>query len=114
MVSSDYDRRRRRRCRRCRRIHDDRRRRRRQPGALRAGGRALIDGHVWGGLLGAVLSLSALGHALVAVGLLLIYQHTLVKPDDLSRLNAAFFTTNAFVSVILLLTFGGAVFMAKL
>jgi 4-hydroxybenzoate polyprenyltransferase len=49
-----------------------------------------------------------------AVGLLLIYQHTLVKPDDLSRLNAAFFTTNAFVSVILLLTFGGAVFMAKL
>jgi 4-hydroxybenzoate polyprenyltransferase len=50
----------------------------------------------------------------IAVGLLLIYQHTLVKPNDLSRLNAAFFTTNAFVSVILLLTFGGAVFLAKL
>jgi 4-hydroxybenzoate polyprenyltransferase len=49
-----------------------------------------------------------------AVGLLMIYQHTLVKPNDLSRLNAAFFTTNAFVSVILLLTFGGAVFLAKL
>jgi hypothetical protein len=29
-------------------------------------------------------------------------------------MNAAFFTTNAFVSVILLLTFGGAVFVAKL
>jgi 4-hydroxybenzoate polyprenyltransferase len=44
----------------------------------------------------------------IATGLLLIYQHTLVRADDLSRLNAAFFTTNAFVSVILLLTFGGA------
>jgi len=46
----------------------------------------------------------------IATGALLIYQHTLVRADDLSRLNAAFFTTNAFVSVILFLTFGGAVF----
>lgn len=45
----------------------------------------------------------------VATGALLIYQHRLVRADDLGRLNAAFFTTNAFVSVILLLTFGGAV-----
>jgi 4-hydroxybenzoate polyprenyltransferase len=44
----------------------------------------------------------------IATGLLLVYQHHLVKADDLSRLNAAFFTTNAFVSVILFLTFGGA------
>ena len=47
----------------------------------------------------------------IVVGLLLAYQHTLVKANDLSRMNAAFFTTNAFVSVILLLTFGGAVFL---
>ncbi|MGB9181804.1 MAG: UbiA-like polyprenyltransferase [Pyrinomonadaceae bacterium] len=45
----------------------------------------------------------------IATGALLIYQHTLVRADDLSRLNAAFFTTNAFVSVILFATFGGAV-----
>ncbi len=45
------------------------------------------------------------------VGILLIYQHTLLKPNDLSRMNAAFFTTNAFVSVILLLTFGAATFL---
>jgi 4-hydroxybenzoate polyprenyltransferase len=45
----------------------------------------------------------------VATGALLIYQHRLVRADDLGRLNAAFFTTNAFVSVILLVTFGGAV-----
>jgi len=47
----------------------------------------------------------------VATGVLLVYQHTLVRADDLSRLNAAFFTTNAFVSIILLVTFGGAVFL---
>ena len=45
---------------------------------------------------------------LVTTGVLLIYQHTLVRANDLSRLNTAFFTTNAFVSVILFVTFGGA------
>ncbi len=50
--------------------------------------------------------------ALFGVGLtgaLLVYQHRLVKADDLSKLNAAFFTTNAFVSVILFTTFGAAI-----
>lgn len=50
---------------------------------------------------------------MLAVAGLLIYQHMLVRPNDLSRMNAAFFTTNAFVSVILFVTFGGAVFLAK-
>ena len=45
----------------------------------------------------------------IAVGALLIYQHALVRATDLTRMNAAFFTTNAFVSIILLLTFGGDV-----
>ena len=49
----------------------------------------------------------------VITGALLIYQHRLVRADDLSRLNAAFFTTNAFVSVILLVTFGSAVFVHR-
>lgn len=44
----------------------------------------------------------------IATALLLVYQHRLVRADDLSKLNAAFFTTNAFVSVILFVTFGGA------
>lgn len=60
----------------------------------------LVTGLGWLALIG-----------VAAVGLLLVYQHTLVKHDDLSRMNAAFFTTNAFVSVILLATFGGAVFL---
>jgi 4-hydroxybenzoate polyprenyltransferase len=49
----------------------------------------------------------------IVTGALLIYQHTLVRANDLSRLNAAFFTTNAFVSVILFLTFGSAVFIRR-
>lgn len=54
--------------------------------------------------------LGALGLVgVILTGALLAYQHSLVRPSDLSRLNAAFFTTNAFVSVILLVTFGGAV-----
>src|SRR5260370_39818785 len=47
----------------------------------------------------------------IATGTLLIYQHTLVRSNDLSKLNAAFFTTNAFVSIVLLVTFCGAIFL---
>ncbi len=35
-----------------------------------------------------------------AVALLLLYEHSLVKPDDLSRVNAAFFTVNGYVSML--------------
>ena len=35
----------------------------------------------------------------VAVAALLIYEHLLVRPDDLSRVNAAFFTVNATISL---------------
>lgn len=42
-------------------------------------------------------SLSAAGIALVAA--LLIYEHWLVKPHDLSKVNAAFFTVNGYVSL---------------
>ena len=49
----------------------------------------------------------------LTVGALLVYQHTLVSAKNLSRMNAAFFTTNAFVSVILFISFSLAVFVAK-
>ncbi|MFO0789388.1 MAG: UbiA-like polyprenyltransferase [Pirellulales bacterium] len=39
----------------------------------------------------------------VAVALLLIYEHLLVRPDDLSRVNAAFFNVNAVISIGLFL-----------
>jgi 4-hydroxybenzoate polyprenyltransferase len=41
---------------------------------------------------------------------LLIYQHTLVKPGDLSRVNAAFFTTNGVASVVFSMLFAIDVF----
>jgi 4-hydroxybenzoate polyprenyltransferase len=47
------------------------------------------------------------------VGALLVYQHTLVSARNLSKMNAAFFTTNAFVSVILFISFSIAVFLER-
>jgi 4-hydroxybenzoate polyprenyltransferase len=46
------------------------------------------------------------GGTLFAAGILataaaLLYQHVIVKPGDLSRINTAFFTANGFVSVVL-------------
>jgi 4-hydroxybenzoate polyprenyltransferase len=38
----------------------------------------------------------------VAVAVLLVYEHALVRPDDLSRVNQAFFNVNAVVSIGLL------------
>src|SRR5919107_2739195 len=70
---------------------------------LHAGAFAALAGLYFLTGLGAVALAGVAG-----VGALLVYQHSLVRADDLSRLNAAFFTTNAFVSVILLATFGGA------
>ena len=49
--------------------------------------------------------LSVIGVAGVVA--LLVYEHGLVKPHDLSRLNAAFFTVNSYVSV-LFFVFGAA------
>src|SRR6202045_2337260 len=55
-------------------------------------------------LLIALLPAFALGKlafaGVIAVTLLLFYEHTLVKPDDLSKLNAAFFTMNGVISVV--------------
>lgn len=53
--------------------------------------------------------LAALG--LVWVALLLAYEHRLVKPSDLSRLNAAFFNINGYISVLLFLTWAGDILM---
>lgn len=45
---------------------------------------------------------------IVVVALLLGYEHSLVSPDDLSRLNAAFFTVNGYISLLFLLFWGVA------
>jgi 4-hydroxybenzoate polyprenyltransferase len=43
-------------------------------------------------------SIAAAGMVLVC--LLLLYEHSIVRPRDLSRMNAAFFTTNGIISVL--------------
>jgi 4-hydroxybenzoate polyprenyltransferase len=45
------------------------------------------------------------GIALVAG--ILYWEHRLVTPNDLSRINVAFFNLNGYVSILLLLTFAG-------
>jgi 4-hydroxybenzoate polyprenyltransferase len=53
------------------------------------------------------LSLAGIG----AVAALLIYEHSLVKANDLSRVNAAFFTMNGWVSVLFFLFWGADVLL---
>jgi len=45
---------------------------------------------------------------IVVVAALLGYEHSLVKANDLSRLNAAFFTVNGYISMLFLLFWGAA------
>jgi 4-hydroxybenzoate polyprenyltransferase len=60
------------------------------------------------------LDLGALALAGVAsVAGLLIYEHSLVKADDFSRVNAAFFTMNGYVSVLFLVFWAADIFLLK-
>ena len=52
---------------------------------------ALVGWATGGGMLYAA--------GVAAVALLLLYEHSLVKPDDLSKLDAAFFTMNGVISI---------------
>ena len=45
---------------------------------------------------------------IAVVASLLAYEHSLVKADDLSRLDAAFFTVNGYISMLFLLFWGAA------
>jgi 4-hydroxybenzoate polyprenyltransferase len=47
------------------------------------------------------------------VALLLGYEHSLVKPHDLSKLNAAFFTVNGYISVLFFVFWGVAVWLSR-
>ncbi len=50
---------------------------------------ALAEGLGWISMLG-----------VGAIAALLAYEHRLVKPDDFSHVNAAFFTVNGYISVL--------------
>jgi 4-hydroxybenzoate polyprenyltransferase len=55
--------------------------------------------------------IAAVGMAVVA--LLLLYEHTLVRPDDLQRMNAAFFTLNGIISVVFFVFVAADVLLRK-
>jgi 4-hydroxybenzoate polyprenyltransferase len=60
------------------------------------------------------LRLGALALAGVgAIAALLVYEHSLVKANDLSRVNAAFFTMNGYVSVLFFVFWAADIFLLK-
>jgi 4-hydroxybenzoate polyprenyltransferase len=59
---------------------------------------------VWVGRIENLGWLAAAGVALMAA--LLAYEHWIVRPSDLSRLNAAFFTVNGYISLLFFFTWG--------
>lgn len=65
---------------------------------------AMVGVLVWSFFIFKLSWLSWVGLALVTITL--IYEHQLVKPDDLGRVNAAFFTLNGLVSILLLIFVG--------
>jgi 4-hydroxybenzoate polyprenyltransferase len=70
------------------------------------------------GLLVLVARMESLGWiawaGLMVVALLLAYEHSLVKPADLSRVNAAFFTVNGFISILFLLTWAADLWIHRI
>lgn len=69
------------------------------------------------GMLGWLLVLFHLGPVAIAgvvlVAVLLLYEHLLVSPKDLSRMNAAFFTLNGVISVVYFVAIATAVLLRR-
>jgi len=69
------------------------------------------------GLLIALVVMFGLGKlavlGVVVVAALLLYEHTLVRHDDLSKLNAAFFTMNGVISVVFFFFVGGDLLLRR-
>jgi 4-hydroxybenzoate polyprenyltransferase len=77
------------------------------PAKFGVAGSLVISAALHAVTLGALLALASVAHLGVAylvgvavVAALLVYEHAIVRPSDLSRLDAAFFTLNGYVSVV--------------
>jgi 4-hydroxybenzoate polyprenyltransferase len=58
------------------------------------------------------MQLGTIAYAGIAVVAgILFWEHRIVKPNDLSRVNVAFFSLNGYVSILLLLTFATDILM---
>ena len=66
---------------------------------------ALLVGFGWLAGLGAIYY-----GAVALIGAFIVYEHALVKPDDLRRVNAAFFTMNGAISVFFLVAIALSLF----
>jgi 4-hydroxybenzoate polyprenyltransferase len=71
-------------------------------------------------MLGCLIALERAFHlgalsvaGIAAVAALLVFEHRLVKADDLSRVNAAFFTVNGYVSVIFFLFWAADILLLR-
>jgi 4-hydroxybenzoate polyprenyltransferase len=69
------------------------------------------------GLLVALVLVFGLGKlaivGVIAVAALLAYEHSLVRHDDLSKLNAAFFTMNGVISVVFFVFVAGDLLLRR-
>jgi 4-hydroxybenzoate polyprenyltransferase len=72
------------------------------------------------GMIGCLLMLAAVFHlgvlslaGIAVVMALLVYEHSLVKANDLSRVNAAFFTVNGYVSVLFFLFWAADLYLLR-
>ncbi|HKS97391.1 MAG TPA: UbiA-like polyprenyltransferase [Terriglobia bacterium] len=79
-----------------------------------------VSGALHVAMLGLLVEVARMEHlgwmamaGLVAVAALLAYEHALVKPSDLSRVNAAFFTVNGYISVLFFLTWAGDILLRR-
>lgn len=50
---------------------------------------------------------------IAVVAALLAYEHSLVKPNDLTKMNAAFFAVNGYISLLFLLFWGAATVVTR-
>jgi len=64
-----------------------------------------------------LLHVFALGHialaGMIVVALLLVYEHSIISPRDLSRMNAAFFTLNGIISVVFFVSIAADVLLRR-
>jgi 4-hydroxybenzoate polyprenyltransferase len=83
--------------------------------------RALFIARLMHVLMVALLAWLALGFGLpwpawvgiLLVAALLAYEHSLVKPNDLSKMNAAFFAVNGYIGLVFLLFWGAAAIVVR-
>jgi 4-hydroxybenzoate polyprenyltransferase len=83
--------------------------------------RALVIARVMHVVMVALLAWLAVSFALTwpawlgiaGVAGMLVWEHSLVKSNDLSRLNAAFFAINGYISVLFFVSWGAAIWIAQ-